>query len=243
MRPARLAAALISSKMASRFSAMDVSISMPLMTDAYPDWDYNGSHAVARVATKLYKARSRPCRLAPLVFMSDPKRVPDVIAAAQSLPNGTAIIYRHFGKADKVEEAEALRQITFSKSQQLLIGADPELAIAIGADGVHFKRDPLLAAPTLWRKRCPDWIISMAGIKQGEYQANLSVLDALIVSSIFKSQSHSAGEPIGTTALKSKTQTLPMNIFALGGINNKTAPNLLGSGAAGLAAIDGLLKT
>lgn len=242
MRPARLAAALISSKMASRFSAMDVSFSMPLMTDAYPDWDYNGSHAVGRVATKLFKARAKPCRLAPLVFMSDPKRVPDVIAAAQSLPNGTAIMYRHFGKADKFEEAKALRQITFEKSQQFLIGADPELAIAIGADGVHFKRDALLAAPTLWRHRCPEWIISMAGIKQGEYHADISVLDALFVSSIFKSQSPSAGEPIGNKALKEKTQTLPVNIFALGGIDKKTAPNLIGSGAAGLAAIDGLLK-
>lgn len=217
---------------------MDVFSSMPLtMTDAYPDWDYNGSDVVARTATKLYAARNKPCRLSPLVFMSDPARVPDVIKAVKALPNGAAIIYRHFGKADKFEEAKALRQITFAKSQQLLIGADPLLAISIGADGVHFRRDAYLKAPLLWRHRCPEWIISMAGLKTGEYQADVTVLDALIVSSIFKSQSPSAGDPIGVEDLRGLTQNLPVPIFALGGVNKNTAAKLIKSGAAGLAGI------
>ncbi len=197
---------------------------------------------MARVATKLFIARKKPCRLSPFVFMTDPARVPDVIKAAQSLPKGSAIIYRHFGKADKYEEAAALRQISFAKSQQLLIGDDPELAIAVGADGVHFRRDAHLSAPTLWRQRCPDWIISMAGLKTGGYHADLNVLDALFISSIFESQSPSAGAPIGTAALKSKIKSLPVSVFALGGINKKTAPSLIGTGAAGLAGINGVLK-
>lgn len=217
---------------------MDVFFSMPLtITDAYPDWDYNGSDVVARAATKLYAARAKPCRLSPLVFMTDPARVADVIKAAQALPNGAAIIYRHFGKTNRFEEASALRQATFAKSQQLLIGADPELAIAIGADGVHFRRDTHVTAPTLWRQRCPEWIISMAGIKTGEYQSDVTPLNALIVSSIFKSQSSSAGKPIGIEGLKSNVQNLPISIYALGGVNHKTAPKLIGSGAAGLAGI------
>lgn len=211
---------------------------MPLtMTDAYPDWDYNGSDVVAQTATKLYAARQKPCRLSPLIFMTDPARVSDVIKAAQALPNGAAIIYRHFGKADKYEEATALRQITFAKSQQLLIGADPKLAIAIGADGVHCQRDAAMQAPKLWRQRCPDWIISMAGIKTGDYQGSLTVLDGLIVSSIFKSQSPSAGTPIGIDGLKGLTKSLPVPIFALGGVNKETAPTLINSDAAGLAGI------
>lgn len=198
---------------------------------------------MGRVATKLFTAREKPCRLSPFVFMTDPARVPDVIKAAQSLPKGSAIIYRHFGKANKYEEATALRQISFAKSQQLLIGDDPELAIEIGADGVHFRRDAYVSAPKLWRQRCPDWVISMAGLKTGDYHAELGILDALFISSIFESQSPSAGKPIGVVSLKSKIKSLPVSIIALGGINKKTAPGLIGTGAAGLAAIDGGLKT
>jgi len=136
-------------------------------------------------------------RLSPLVLMTDPKRMTDVVKAAKNMPRGAAIIYRHFGSAHRFVDAEALRQVTFERDQQFLIGADPELAIEVGADGVHFRRDAELDAPILWRQRCPEWLISMAGLKQGDYNGDISVLDALFVSAVFKSRSPSAGEPIG----------------------------------------------
>ena len=207
------------------------------MSAAYPEWDYKGRDVVAKVATKLFSERPVPSRLSPLIFMTDPERVADVIAAAQNLPRGTAIIYRHFGSAHKFVGEESLRNITFERGQQLLIGDDPELAIEVGADGVHFRRDAKLDAPTLWRLRCPDWVISMAGIKSGEYQGALSVLDGLLVSSVFASQSPSAGEPIGIEKFTQTVKNLPVPVFALGGITNNTAPKLLDSGAAGIAGI------
>ena len=190
------------------------------------------------MATKLYSARPLPSRLSPLIFMTDPERVPDVVAAAQKLPRGTAIIYRHFGSAHKFVDAKALRQVTFERGQQLLIGADPKLAIEVGADGVHFRRDAKVELPTLWRQRCPDWLISMAGIKSGNYAGDLSVLDGLFISSVFPSQSSSAGQPIGVQNFANKVASLAAPIFALGGINKNTAPKLLSSGAAGIAGIE-----
>ena len=195
------------------------------------------------MATKLYNARKIQSRLSPLIFMTDPKRVLDVVAAAQHLPRGTAIIYRHFGSAHRFVDAESLRHVTFQREQQLLIGDDPELAIEVGADGVHFRRDTKLSAPTLWRRRCPDWLISMAGVKSGDYQGNLSVLDSLLISSVFPSQSPSAGEPIGLKYFAQIVQDLPVPVFALGGVNKDTAPKLIGSGAAGIAGIGFGLKT
>ncbi len=189
------------------------------------------------MATKLYSARPAKSRLSPLIFMTDPERVPDVVAAALKLPRGTAIIYRHFGSAHRFVDAEALRHVTFERGQQLLIGADPELAIEVGADGVHFRRDAKVELPTLWRQRCPDWLISMAGIKSGDYAGDLSVLDGLLISSIFPSQSLSAGQPIGVQNFANKVASLAAPIFALGGIHKDTAPKLIGSGAAGIAGI------
>lgn len=208
-----------------------------LMCAAYPEWDYKGRDVVAGVATKLYQARPKPSHLSPLIFMTDPSRVPDIIKAAATLPIGATIIYRHFGSAHRCVDAESLRQITFERQQQLLIGADPELAIEVGADGVHFRRDAKVEAPTLWRRRCPDWIISMAGIKEGNYEGDLSVLDSLLISSVFSSQSPSAGKPIGVETLKEHIRALPVPVFALGGVNKITAPKLIGSGAAGIAGI------
>ncbi len=198
---------------------------------------------MARMATKLYTARQKPCALAPMVMMSDPLRMPDIANAARRLPQGAALIYRHFGKVDKVEEAEILREITAQRSQQFLIGHDPELAEQVGADGVHFKRSADLALPLLWRDKKPDWLITMAGLKEGEYTAALSSLDALFISSVFPSQSPSAGEPIGIEAFTKKVKSLDVPVFALGGVNAKTASKTVGTGAAGLAGIDGFMET
>jgi len=207
------------------------------MSAAYPEWDYKGRDVLATVATKLYDTRPIPSRLSPFVLMTDPERMTDVVKVAKKMPRGSAIIYRHFGSAHKFVDADALRQVTFERGQQFLIGDDPALAIEIGADGVHFRRDEKLEEPILWRRRCPNWLISMAGIKQGNYQENLSVLDALLISSVFESQSISAGEPIGLTKFKNITETLAVPVYALGGVNQHTVRQLISSKAAGLAGI------
>jgi len=77
----------------------------------------------------------------------------------------------------------------------------------------------------------------MAGTKSGHYSGGLSVLDGLLVSSVFPSQSRSAGEPIGVKRFAQSAQALPVPVFALGGVNKETAPKLIGSGAAGIAGI------
>ena len=145
--------------------------------------------------------------------MTDPARMETPVEIARRLPEGCAVIYRHFGKPEK---AQALRDLTRAQNRQLLIGNDPELARDIGADGVHFSRDENLSAPIAWRKKQPDWILTMAGLKHGAYLAPLDSLDALFISSLFPSRSPSAGEPIGTAALKDTAARLPIPIFALG---------------------------
>ena len=81
----------------------------------------------------------------------------------------------------------------------------------------------------------------MAGLKSGAYLAPLDSLDALFISSLFPSQSPSAGTPIGIDAFHQSVRALPVPLFALGGITAGTALQLIGSGGAGLAAIGGLI--
>jgi thiamine-phosphate pyrophosphorylase len=179
--------------------------------------------------------------------MTSPDVHSDICAAAQGAPLGCAIIYRHFGAADRRQTAHRLRQITFARGQQFLIGNDPELCKAAGADGVHFTRSADLRGPSLWRGRCPDWLITAAGLK-GEnpkgkyskegylaYSGDLSVVDGLFVSSVFHSASPSAGKAIGPERFAEICRALNAPVIALGGVNAVSAPQLLSSGAAGLA--------
>ena len=170
--------------------------------------------------------------------MTDPARMDRLLDIVARLPEGCAVIYRHFGEP---LEAEALRDLTQKQNRQLLIGNDPELAEKIGADGVHFSRDETLRGPIKWRAKHPEWIITMAGLKSGAYLAPLECLDALFISSIFASHSPSASTPIGAGDLRRRALALPVPFFALGGINAGTASQLIGTGAAGLAAIGGLI--
>lgn len=175
--------------------------------------------------------------------MTDPKRVADPVKTASQLPEGVAIIYRHFGADNRKEIARQLRDITRGKNQQLLIGADPLLAQDIGADGVHFPRDAALKDPQIWREKQASWIISMAGLKDmQDYTGELSLLDGLFISSVFPSQSPSAGAPIGIDALARLQASLDVPIYGLGGITAQTAPGLIGTAISGIAAIDGILK-
>lgn len=202
---------------------------------------YSGSgekkSVLARVAADL-RADRQACRLAPLVFFTDPARTENPLQIVQRLPAGCAVIYRHFGKP---QHAKGLRELTHKQNRQFLIGNDPKLADEIGAEGVHFARDEKLNGPIQWRAKRSDWIITMAGLKDGAYLAPLDSLDALFVSSIFPSRSPSAGTSIGVGALKERAARLPVPVFALGGINAGTAPQLIGSKVAGLAAIEGLI--
>ncbi len=214
------------------------------MRSHYREWNHKKSQSLTGIASQLHAERHIETRLSPYIWMIDPGRVQDIAAHAQSLPAGAAVIYRHYGANDREDMAQRLRRISFDQGLQFLIGNDPELAIACGADGVHFRRDAALEKPALWRERCPDWIITMAGLKgRQDYTGNLNVLDGLIVSSIFESQSPSAGPAISAERLGEVCANLNVPIIALGGVNVKTARALIGSGAAGFAGVSGLVKT
>ena len=200
-------------------------------------WTYTGNDKLARAATRLYKQRSRPCKISPLVFMSDPRRVPDILAAARILPKGATLIYRHFGDKNKVETAKALRQTTFAQNLQFLIGQDAELAVLVGADGVHLPERESARGAGL-RQQYPNWLITGAAHSYGAIKICAdNKVDAVILSPVFASDSKSAGKPIGVSTFTDMVAKASVPIIALGGISSETALALLGSGAAGLAGV------
>jgi thiamine-phosphate pyrophosphorylase len=176
-----------------------------------------------------------------LWFLTDRQRTPDPLAVAAALPRGAAVIYRTIGDPAAPALARALRRLTLAKGLRLLIAADVRLAIAVGADGVHLPQRLMRLAPRLKRAH-PRWLVSAAAHDMAAIRAAGRLgLDALLVSSVFASASSTAGRPLGTVRFAALAKASAVPVIALGGVTARTAPRLMGSPAAGLAAVEGLL--
>jgi len=175
-----------------------------------------------------------------LLFVTDPARTPDPAAIAARLPAGSGVIYRAFGAPEASETARTLRRIATERGLLLLIGADADLAAASEADGVHLPERSLGDARAL-RSAQPGWTITGAAHSLAAAQAAFEAgCDAVLASTVFPSRSASAGEPMGAEGFRMFVEAAPLPVYALGGVNVRTAEALVGSGAAGFAMVEGL---
>lgn len=175
-----------------------------------------------------------------LWLATDPDRLPDPVGTALSLPRGSGIIYRSFGRPQALCEAQALADLAKRRGLTLLIGADEALARKVGAGGVHLPERMMGKAKQV-RARHPNWIITTAAHSpRAITKAARLGLDAALISPVFASQSPSAGRPLGQTRLALWISNAKLPAIALGGIAHKNARLLSGTGVWGIAAIDGL---
>ena len=204
-------------------------------SDAEILWEV--ASVLARDAAKVSRAagRARP-NLPPLLFFTDPARTPRPWETAARLPAGSGVVFRHFGAADARDTALRLREATAARDGLLLIGLDAELAETVGADGVHLPERALHQAGGLAALR-PDWRITGAAHSRAALEGAAG-LDAVVVSPVFPAGGGSARAPaLGLTGFRDLVAAAPCPTYALGGINAVTAPDLIGSGACGLAGV------
>lgn len=176
-----------------------------------------------------------------LLFLTDPDRTPDPEAVVAGLDPDVAVIFRAFGTADAIERGRRLTALAHDRGLILLAGADPALAEAIGADGVHLPQRRTPDLPAL-RRAHPGWILTAAAHDlAAALMATGAGADAVLVSPVFPSNSPSAGTPLGVEAFTALVAAVPAPVYALGGVTATTAPRLAASGAAGLAGIEAFL--
>jgi thiamine-phosphate pyrophosphorylase len=175
-----------------------------------------------------------------LLFFTDPARTPDPAVVAETLPRGAAVVFRAFGAADAEAVGRRLKAIARRRGLKLLVGADEKLAARLGADGVHLPER--WAAKSRGLKQVhPGWIVTCAAHSPAAARrAKAFGADAAVVSAVFPSRSPSAGPPIGPVRMAQIARAAPLPVYALGGVNEKTARRLKDAGLAGLAAVDGL---
>ena len=192
-----------------------------------------------RIARTLSRAARLRKGLPPLILVTDPERTPDPVVLAGRLPRGCGLIYRPFGKPGARKTARKLAAIARARGLILLIGAD---ALRARGAGVHLPERMAHRAGPLKRAR-PGLIVTVAAHSlPALIAARRAGADAALLSTVFKSKSPSAGRPLGPVRFAALVRQAGLPVYALGGVKTKNAPRLLGSGAAGLAMVEGLIK-
>ena len=184
--------------------------------------------------------------LPPLLFFSDPRRTPEPWETAARLPEGAAVVYRHFGAEDAEAVARRLRAVTAERGVRLLIGLDADLAQTVGADGVHLPERALSSASAL-RLRHPGWLMT-AAVHAPDALGDPSRLgldalglDALVLSPVFPAGGASAAKPaLGVEAFSAAVRASLLPVYALGGVGPETVDGLAGTGACGIAGVDAI---
>lgn len=195
------------------------------------------AQALARAAASV--RGGAPSRVPPLLFFTDPDRTPRPWEVAERMPAGSGVVYRSFGANDARDTADRLRAVTASRGIALLIGMDSGLAEAVGADGLHLPERALSAAYAVSGRR-PDWILTGA-VHSVEAALAARDVDAVVLSPIFPAGgASSVRNALGIEALVGVALNRP--VLALGGVTSENVETLLGTGAAGVAAVSGIAE-
>ena len=134
-----------------------------------------------------------------------------------------------------------LRKMTGTKKARLIINDRLDVAMAVGADGVHLGRGsfpPELARSILG----PGKIIGRSVHSLSEFsRKEEKFLDYLIVSPIFETTSKPGARPVGIDILKKLKEKTRLPLYALGGIKAGNV-HLLKERACGVAVISAIIN-
>ncbi|WP_448588005.1 thiamine phosphate synthase [Thermocrinis sp.] len=129
-----------------------------------------------------------------------------------------------------------VREITREFSAMLLINDRVDIALAVGADGVHLPESGL--PPSVVKRIAPDLIVGYSAHSlEGALYAQKEGADFITLSPIFKTSSHPEVEPLGLMYLKEVCSKVNIPVYALGGITWDKIKLCYKNGAYGVAGI------
>ncbi len=195
---------------------------------------------LAEVADALNASHPLGANLPALVFMTDETRTPDPVGAIAGLPPDCAVLFRHYDHKDRRALATRIAAAAHDAGRQFIVAGDLELARAVSADGLHLPA-PVLGTSNSWRAAWRGLLTASAHSKAELEAAAVAQCDAAFLSPVFTTESHPRAAAIGIERFAEIVGDAALPIYGLGGVTSKNAPELLGSGAVGIAAIGGLL--
>ena len=138
------------------------------------------------------------------------------------------------------EEAVALQELCRSYHVPFVVNDDVEIALAMGADGVHVGQQDMEAGDVR-AKLGPDKIIGVSA--QTVEQAILAEkhgADYLGVGAVFPTGSKDDAEDVDRETLKAICDAVSIPVIAIGGITKDNVKELAGTGICGIAVISAI---
>jgi thiamine-phosphate pyrophosphorylase len=150
--------------------------------------------------------------------------------------------YRQKQASTKEMYLEALKLRRMCKNVIFLVNDRVDIALSVGADGVHLGKDDLpylVARKLLGKKKIIG--LTVHSLKEAKEAQRLGA-DYISVSPIFKTGTKKdAGIPVGVTLIKKIKRQIRIPIIAIGGINLSNAEKVIQAGADGLCAISAVV--
>lgn len=142
--------------------------------------------------------------------------------------------------ASFLELAREIKGITDKYGIPYVINDKVEVAMAVGADGVHVGQDDM--APEDVRKIIgPDKILGVSAQTVGQaLLAEKKGADYIGVGSIFPTSTKPDAETVSFDTLKAICEAVSIPVVTIGGINKDNAMRLSGSGIDGIAVVSAI---
>ncbi len=179
-------------------------------------------------------------------FITDAKisRAGNISDVEDAVAVGVQVVqYRDKTKSAKEMKNEALVLRGICKDITFLINDRVDIALAVGADGVHLGNEDLSYSKAR-ELLGTDKIIGLTvhSLKEALVAQDLGA-DYIAVSPIFSTATKSdAGEPVGLGLINEIKKHISMLIIAIGGITIANAAKVVKAGADGLCAISAVVS-
>jgi thiamine-phosphate pyrophosphorylase len=171
----------------------------------------------------------------------------DLLDRARRLiaPGGVDLLqFRAKGLAADQIAALARPLVTLTRTNGIpfIINDHPEVAVAIGADGVHIGQDDAHVAEVR-RLVGPDRIVGKSTHSLAQARtAFTEPVDYIGFGPIFATPTKPEYLPIGQTEIRTVEQEATVPVFCIGGIKRENLATVLGTGARRVVIVSGLLQ-
>jgi thiamine-phosphate pyrophosphorylase len=189
-------------------------------------------------AERLARFASAGLYLVTSQVLSAGRTTPQVVAAA--LAGGCRLFQlreKELPLHELVAMGREVRALTRAAGALLLVNDRLDVAMAVGADGVHLGRDDFPVAEA--RRLAPDMIIGASShtLAQGLEAAGLGA-SYVNIGPVFQTQTkvHSAG-PVGVDAVAAFARHVPIPFTVMGGIKPQHVAALAAAGARTFAVV------
>jgi thiamine-phosphate pyrophosphorylase len=182
-----------------------------------------------------------------LHLVTEPRRSSDELirAAALALDGGVDWVQlrdKSGSAAALFDEATELLRVSHQHGAHLAINDRLDVALAVGAEGVHLAGQslPVAAAVNLAAGRM---LVgrSVHGLEEASAAAAAGA-DYLTFGHVFPTTSHPGLPPHGLEELAAIVQAVDAPVLAIGGISLTNLDDVLGTGCAGIAVISAILS-